>query len=55
LTCGDSTFCKNGGTCVNIPGVTQDSLFGLRCDCPAGYSGFFCEFSNKGFKMNNSY
>ena len=36
VRCGGGFFCANGGTCASS-----------ACDCPLGYSGHRCEFSDE--------
>ncbi len=38
-------MCQNGGSCRNIS--PPSGFFGFRCDCPAGFSGEYCEICNK--------
>jgi len=36
--------CKNGGTCIDLPEDSHDSNgLGFRCECPAGWTGTFCD------------
>ncbi|CAF1350322.1 unnamed protein product, partial [Adineta ricciae] len=37
ITLCSTNNCQNGGVCVNVTGG------GIRCICPPGFTGFFCE------------
>ncbi|KAI0215354.1 hypothetical protein LSAT2_032618 [Lamellibrachia satsuma] len=39
LTCTNHNPCKNGGTCH----VVTNGIGWLKCDCPSGKSGSYCE------------
>lgn len=46
VTCPEGeNLCKNGGKCVNIK-VSNNSLFGFKCECATGYVGNLCERRN---------
>lgn len=44
--CKNETFyCKNGGTCFNLTGLSTNDYLGFGCNCQTGFSGDLCEFS----------
>lgn len=55
----NSTFCEinvcqNGGKCIHSD-LYNNKVFGMKCLCETGFSGFFCEIEMHSPKSNTFY